>query len=134
MVTLQDLTPLEELGGQRAGLLGRVSHELRTQLTSIRGSATSLLEAGSDRHPAEMRPFLRILLEQAEHLHGLIGDLLDKANIQTDPLPIHPEAAEIDVTIPAVEGAATGLLAGYRGRTAKFSVPTRALRVTNLWH
>ena len=107
VVTLQDLTPLEELEGQRAGLLGRVSHELRTQLTSIRGSATSLLEAGSDRHPAEMRPFLRILLEQAEHLHGLIGDLLDKANIQTGPLPIHPEAAETDVTIPAVEGAAT---------------------------
>ena len=38
VVTLQDLTPLEELERLRAEFLGMVSHELRTPLTSIKGA------------------------------------------------------------------------------------------------
>ena len=44
VVTLQDMTPLEELERLRAEFLGMVSHELRAPLTSIRGSVTTLLE------------------------------------------------------------------------------------------
>ena len=38
VVTLQDLTPLEELERLRAEFLGMVSHELRTPLATIKGS------------------------------------------------------------------------------------------------
>ena len=57
IVTLQDMTPLEELERLRAELLGMVSHELRVPLTSIRGSATTLLNASSDLDPAELSQF-----------------------------------------------------------------------------
>ena len=40
VVTLQDMTPLEELEKLRAEFLGMVSHELREPLTSIKGSLT----------------------------------------------------------------------------------------------
>ena len=39
VITMQDLTPLEEIERQRAGFLGTLSHELRAPLTSIKGSA-----------------------------------------------------------------------------------------------
>ena len=95
VVTLQDLTPLEELGRLRADLLGTVSHELRVPLTSIKGSADTLLEASSDLDPAELRQFLQIIVEQVNHMRGLIGDLLDVARIETGTLPVTPEPTEI---------------------------------------
>ena len=95
VVTLQDLTPLEEIERLRAEFLGMVSHELRTPLTSIRGSATTMLDATSDLDPAEMRQFLRIIVEQADSMRDLIGDLLDVARIETGTLPVSPEPAEL---------------------------------------
>ena len=94
VVTLQDMTPLEDMERLRAEFLGMVSHELRIPLTSIRGSATALLEATSDLDPAEMRQFHRIIVDQTDNMRALIGDLLDVARIETGTMPIDPEPAE----------------------------------------
>ncbi len=94
VVTLQDMTPLEELERLRAEFLGMISHELRVPLTSIRGSATSLLDASSDLNPAE-RQFLQIIVNQTDHMSELINDLLDVVRIETGTLPIRPELVEI---------------------------------------
>ena len=51
-MSLQDIIPLEELEWMRTEFLGLVSRELRTPLTSIRGSVITLLEHGSTLHPA----------------------------------------------------------------------------------
>ena len=95
VITLQDLTPLEELEHLRAELMGMVSHELRTPLTSIRGSATTMLEASSELDPAELRQFLRIIVDQADNMRDLISDLLDVARIETGTLPVSPEPAQV---------------------------------------
>ena len=95
VVTLQDLTPLEELGRLRAEFLSMVSHELRVPLTSIRGSATALLDAASNLDPAELHQFLQIIVKQADHMRELIGDLLDVARIETGTLSINPEPVEV---------------------------------------
>ena len=79
VVTMQDLAPLQELERMRAEFLGMVSHELRVPLTSIKGSAATLLEASSTLERAEMREFFRIIVDQADHMRGLISDLLDGA-------------------------------------------------------
>ena len=94
VATLQDMTPLEELERLRAEFLGMVSHELRVPLSSIRGSATALLDASSDLDPAE-RQFRRIIVNQADHMGELIDDLLDVARIATGTLPVSPEPVEI---------------------------------------
>ena len=99
VVTLQDMTPLEELERLRAEFLGMVSHELRTPLTSIKGSAATLTEAVSDLDPAEMLQFFRIIGEQADHMRDLIGDLLDVARIETGELPVAPAPAEVAVLV-----------------------------------
>ena len=94
VVTLQDLTPLEELERQRAEFLGVVSHELRTPLASIKGSATTLKESANSLDPAEMDLFFRIIEQQADQMSDLITDLLDMARIESGTLSVSPEPSD----------------------------------------
>ena len=95
VVTMQDMTPMEELERLRAEFLGMVSHELRTPLAAIKGSAATLTEAASDLDPAEMLQFFRIIGEQADYMRDLIGDLLDVARIETGELSVAPAPADV---------------------------------------
>ncbi len=99
VVTLQDLTPLEEQERLRAEFLGVVSHELRQPLTSISGSAITMLDATADLDPAELRQFLRIILDQAASMRDLIGDLLDVARIETGTLPVDLEPVDVNALV-----------------------------------
>ena len=95
VVTMQDLSPLEELERLRAEFLGMVSHELRAPLTSIKGSAATVLGASPALDSLEMLQFFRIIDEQADHMRGLIGDLLDAGHIAAGTLSVAPEPAPV---------------------------------------
>ena len=99
VVTLQDMTPLEELERLRAEFLGMVSHELREPLTSIKGSADTLLESLNSLDPAETMQFLRIIKSQTERMRDLISELLDVARIETGTLSVNPEPTEVTVLV-----------------------------------
>ena len=114
VITLQDMTPLEEPERLRAEFLGMVSHELRTPLTSIRGSASTMLEASSDLAPAEISQFLRIIVDQADNMRELIDNLLDMALIETGSLPVNPEPVEVVRLVDRARN--TFLSAGGRSR------------------
>ena len=58
---------------------------------------------------AEMREFHRIIAEQARHMGGLIGDLLDAGRIDSGTLSVAPEPS--------------GLPAWWSGRAARSSAP-----------
>ena len=116
VVTLQDMTALEELDRLRAEFLGMVSHELRAPLTSIKGSAATVLGSTADLDPAVVRQFFRIIDEQADHMHGLVADLLDVARIETGTLPVTPEPAEVAVLVDRARSAF--LSAGGRNNLA----------------
>ena len=94
-VTLQDLTDLEEVGRLRADFLAMASHELRSPLTSIKGSAATLRALGPSLDAAEALQFHRIIEEQADHMQGLITDLLDVARSEAGTLPVFPQSADI---------------------------------------
>ena len=95
VVTLQDMTPIEDLERQRAEFLGMVSHELRLPLTSIKGSADTLLESGPDLDAAEVRQFSRIIRDQADRMRHMIVDLLDAARIETGTLSVTLEPVQV---------------------------------------
>ena len=99
VVTLQDMTAVDELAQLRAKFLGMVSHELRTPLTAIKGSAATLLESSADLDLAEMREFHRIINEQADHMRDLIGNLLDVARIETGTLAVAPEPVAVALIV-----------------------------------
>ncbi len=107
VVTLQDLTPLEEQGRLRAEFLATVSHELRAPLASIKGSAATVLESPTDLDPAVVRQFFRLIGEQADHMHGLVSDLLDVARIETGTLAVSPEPAEAATLVERARSAIT---------------------------
>ena len=94
VATLQDMSPLEEVERLRAEFLAMVSHELRAPLSSIKGSAATLIGSGASLDPAETLQFHRIIDEQAEHMRSLIADLLDVARIETGTLPVSPEVSD----------------------------------------
>ena len=104
VIIMQDMTSLEELARLRAEFLGMVSHELRMPLTTIRGSATTMADAVPDLAPAELRQFLRIIVEQADNMRELIDNLLDVARIGTGSLSVNLEPAEV---APLVDRART---------------------------
>ena len=105
VVTLQDMTPLEEQERLRADFLAMVSHELRAPLTSIKGSAATVLGSSTELDPAVVRQFFRIVDEQADHMNSLVADLLDVARIETGELPVSPEPAEVAVLVDRARSA-----------------------------
>ena len=120
VVTLQDMSPLQELELLRAEFLGMVSHELRTPLTSIRGCASTLLDEESMLEPAEMRQFLRIILEQTGRMRRLISDLLDVARIEAGSLAVVPEPTQVAAL---VDDARTTFLTAARGASMRIEIP-----------
>jgi len=99
VVTLQDLTPLEEQERLRAEFLAMVSHELRTPLAAIKGSVTTLLNDAGDMDTAEMTQFHHIIRDQSEQMRYLIGDLLDVVRIETGTLPVDPEPSDLQTLV-----------------------------------
>ena len=95
VVTLQDMTPLEEMERLRADFLGIVSHELRVPLATIKGSTTTLLSGAPDLDPAVMTQFHRIMDQQVDHMQDLIGDLLDVARIEAGALSVDPAPVDL---------------------------------------
>ena len=120
VVTLQDMTPLEELERLRAEFLGMVSHELRAPLTSVKGSAATLLDDSANLNAAEMRQFHRIINDQADRMRRIITDLLDVAHIETGMLSVNPEPCSAAVL---VDHAKTSFVSGGGGNDLQIDLP-----------
>ena len=94
VVTMQDMSAMEETERLRAEFLAMVSHELRAPLTSIKGSAAAVLGTSSVLDTAEMQQFFRIVDDQANHMLELISNLLYVARIETGRLSVTPETTD----------------------------------------
>ncbi len=120
VVTLQDMTPLEELERLRAEFLGLVSHELRAPLTSIKGSAATLLDDSANLNASEMRQFHRIIDDQADRMRRMISDLLDVTHIETGLLSVDPEPCSAAVLM---DQAKTSFVSGGGGNELQIDLP-----------
>ena len=107
VTTMQDITPLEELKRQRSEFLSRVSQELRTPLTSIKGSAATVLNSPDTPNPTEVLQFLRIIDEQADHMRRLINDLVDLTETETGTLSVNPEPTDVEYLAEHARNACT---------------------------
>ena len=120
VVTIQDLAPFDELERQREDFLTLVSHELRAPLASIKGSAGTVLEASSAVSRAEMLEFFRLVDRQANHMRGLIANLLDAGSIEAGTLTVSPEPTSV---VSLVDRARTTFLSGGSGHDVLVDLP-----------
>jgi two-component system sensor histidine kinase CreC len=77
-----------------------LSHELKTPLATIRGSA-ELLEGAAGHDPAARAKFLANIQSEVERLDRIVSELLKLSRIETQPADGQPAA--IDVTTTAQE-------------------------------
>ena len=120
VVTVQDMTPQEELERLRAEFLGMVSHELRVPLTSIKGAITTLLASPTGLDPVEMRQFYRIIDHQTDRMRDLISDLLDVTRVETGSLSVTPEPTDV---ISLVDEARNTFLSSGGRNTIEIDLP-----------
>ena len=120
VVTMQDLAPLEEIERSRAEFLSLVSHELRAPLMSIKGSTATVLSANPAPDAAEIQQFFRIIDEQADHMRGLINDLLDAGRIEAGTLSVSSEPSEV---AGLVDQARNTFLSGGGRHTVLIDLP-----------
>ena len=90
IVALQDISPLEELDRMRADFLNLVSHDLRTPLTTIKGSIAALADVITPAGSNEPRQLLGIIDHQANTMRSQINRLIDLTQIESGTLTVNP--------------------------------------------
>jgi two-component system sensor histidine kinase KdpD len=92
---------LEEANELRTALLAAVSHDLRTPLSSIKASVSSLLQRDVDFTPGATRELLETIDEGADRLNHLIGNLLDMSRLQTGALELVVRDVALEEVVPS---------------------------------
>lgn len=112
----------------RSALLSSISHDLRTPLASIIGSASSLLEMESQLDAESAHSLLTGLLEEAERLNRFVQNLLDMTRLGYGAVKTNLEWHDLgDITAAAIQRVGVAL----RGFSVKTSVPEESLVFTD---
>ncbi len=120
VVAVQDLTPLQDAGRIRAELLGMVSQELRTPLTTIKGSTVALSDMLGPSTANETQKWLQIIDHQTELMRDRINSLIDLGQIAAGTLSLSLESAD---TCDLVSQAAREFRINHSGISIERKVP-----------
>lgn len=107
----------------RAALFSSVTHDLRTPLSSIIASVTSLLGTEGDFSPQDRRVLLETIDQEAGRLNRLVGNLLDLSRMRAGALTPSRTVAAIDELIEGVVGRMEPTLSGHEVRLILRDVP-----------
>jgi two-component system sensor histidine kinase KdpD len=98
----------------RSTLLAGISHDFRTPLTTIVGSAASLLEQGRVIGQPQREKLLRGVLLEAQRMHELLSDLLDLTRMEEGAVRPEPEWCPADELVNEARAALGHRLDNYR--------------------
>ncbi len=98
VITMNDITELKSVEQMRADFVANASHELRTPLASIKGFVETLLGPARDDEAAR-EEFLKIMLEQADRMQQLIGDLLSLSKIEMNVHAVPTEPLDLAAVV-----------------------------------
>jgi two-component system, OmpR family, sensor histidine kinase KdpD len=110
---------LAETDRLRTALLNSVSHDLRTPLSSIKASASSLLDPTVDWSPGQRREFLETIDQEVDRLTRLVHNLLDMSRIEAGAL----DPRLVETTLPDVTGPAVWLARTKTSQPIDVDVP-----------
>ncbi len=125
----RDVTSERRLEEEKTDLVATISHELRTPMSAVYGAAKTLLREDVEFPADRRRQLLEMIATQAARLSQITDELLLTSRLDRGVLPVDsepvdiagivsetvealgpqlPEAAAIEIDIPADVGAASG--------------------------
>jgi two-component system sensor histidine kinase KdpD len=110
----------------RSTLLAAVSHDLRTPLSSIRGTADMLLDETTAIPPAARRELLETIRDEAERLTRLITRLLELTRLDSGALEVNKELCPLEELVAT---ALQRLHQKLEGREVHVALPAGVLLV-----
>ncbi len=107
---LKNMEELKALDAAKSDFLNIASHELRTPMTSIKGSLSLISSGVMGDVQAEILNLIKIAELETDRLVRLINDILDMAKIDAKKLPLKLEWIRlhdlIDQTVQSLQGLA----------------------------
>ncbi|HEX3793031.1 MAG TPA: ATP-binding protein [Acidimicrobiales bacterium] len=102
---------LEEIDRWRSAMMGAVSHDLRTPLSSVKTAVSSLRQDGAAMTNEDRAELLALIETQSDRLARLVTNLLDMTRIDSGALDLRPAPVPFDELAADAMHAVDGLLA-----------------------
>jgi len=100
----------EEANSLKSSFLANMSHELRTPLNAIINYTYFLSNPTDGDNPEDQHVYLERVRANADHLLGLINDILDLSKIEAGHMVLAPEPVVLPTLIQSVAVTAQNLL------------------------
>ncbi len=97
----------------RSSLLSSVSHDLRTPLAAIAGSASTLASMGDKLTRAQTTEMLETIQEEAQRMERLVANLLDMTRIDAGRAQLRREWVPLEEIVGAVTHRIDGRASGH---------------------
>jgi two-component system sensor histidine kinase KdpD len=105
---------LEEIDRWRGAMMGAVSHDLRTPLTSVKAAVSSLRRDGDAMGETDRVELLELIELQTDRLARLVTNLLDLTRIESGTLAVRPSNIPFDELVGEALDAVSGLISPAR--------------------
>ncbi len=101
-------------------LLNSISHDMRTPLSSIMGTLSSLRDEGNVPGDESRRELIDLAWEEAERMNRFVGNLLEITRLEAGVLKIKKELYELQDLLGSCLGSLESRL---KGRKVKIQIP-----------
>lgn len=102
----------------KSALLDAVTHDMRTPLTAIKASATTLLEEWGDQHvqlePEDRREMLEVIDEEADRLNRFIESMVELARLEAGAFILPRTWGDLEEIVKAALVRAERVTAGHQ--------------------
>ncbi len=94
VVAFQNVSERLRLEKMKDEFISTVSHELKTPLTSLRGSLGLILSGSLDKRPEKQHQLIEMAIANSDRLTRLVNDILDFDKIRSGQLPLNRETVD----------------------------------------
>jgi signal transduction histidine kinase len=120
---------LEEVDELKSDIVATVTHELRTPITSMRGSLETLLSRGAALQSGEWEELIRIANRGAQRMQALVDELLEVPRLYSGERHVTIEPVQLEPLIAELTNGLDGRVEVELARTAaEVSTDRAALR------